>query len=100
MPIDERFVPARCPTVHAIEIDGEAVLLDETSGRLHLLNRTGAMVWSCFDGSASLAEIFDDVSVAFGVSRERVAADALAIVRRLVAEGLLTDAGAENAERR
>jgi chromosome condensin MukBEF complex kleisin-like MukF subunit len=100
MPIDEGFVPSRGSTVHAVEIDGEAVLLDETSGRLHLLNTTGALVWSCFDGSASLAEIFDDVSDAFGVSRERVAVDSLAIVRRLVAEGLLTDAGAESAEGR
>jgi hypothetical protein len=55
-------------------------------------------VWSCFDGSASLAEIVDDMSVAFGVSRERVAVDALAIVRRLVAEGLLTDARPERAD--
>lgn len=93
MPIDERFVPARCPMVHAVDIDGEAVLLDETSGRLHLLNTTGALVWSCFDGFASLAEIFDDLSDAFGVSRERVAVDALAIVRRLVAEGLLAKPG-------
>ena len=91
-PIDERFVPERCATVHAIEIDGEAVLLDEASGRLHLLNRTGALVWSCFDGSAALSEIVDEISDAFGVSRDGVVDDVLAIVRDLVAEGLVADA--------
>jgi hypothetical protein len=92
-PIDERFVPARRGNVHAVEIDDEAVLLDEANGRLHLLNATGAMVWWSFDGAATVADIADELSDAFGVSRDRVVAESLAIVQRLVAEGLVTDAG-------
>jgi hypothetical protein len=91
MPIDERFVPERRSAVHVVEIDSEAVLLDEEDGRLHLLNTTGALLWSRFDGATALAEIVDDLSEAFGVPRDRVATDSLAMVERLVAEGLLAD---------
>jgi hypothetical protein len=87
--LDERFAPARRDTVHTVEIDGEAVLLDEANGRLHLLNATGALVWACFDGSSPLSEIVDDLSDALGVARERVHAESLAITRHLADEGLL-----------
>jgi hypothetical protein len=90
--IDDSFVPHRAASVHAVEIDGEAVLLDEATARLHLLNATGTLVWRCFDGASALSEIVDDVSAVMDVPRRQVLADSLALVRRLVDERLLVDA--------
>ena len=53
-PVDEAFVPARSPAVHTVEIDGEAVLLDQAAERLHHLNATAALVWACLDGRSTL----------------------------------------------
>ena len=38
--IDVSFAPKQARCVHTVEIDGEAVLLDESVNRLHLLNST------------------------------------------------------------
>jgi hypothetical protein len=85
--IDEGFVARRGPEVHTVEVDGEAVLLND--GRLHLLNATGALVWACFDGDGTIGEIAADISEGLGVSYETVLEDTLAVARRLGEEGLL-----------
>jgi DICT domain-containing protein len=85
--IDADFTPKRGAAVHTVEIDGEAVLLDE--GHLHLLNATGALVWACFDGTGTIAEIATDISEGLGAPYEAVLDDTLAIARQLGGEGLL-----------
>jgi hypothetical protein len=85
--IDDGFVARRVPDVHTVEVDGEAVLLNE--GRLHLLNATGALVWACFDGEGTIAEIAADISEGLGVPYETVLDDTLAVARELGEEGLL-----------
>ena len=85
--IDQSFVATRAPTVHSVEVDGEAVLLNE--GRLHLLNATGALVWACFDGEGTIAEIAADISEGLGVPYDAVLEDTLAVARQLGKEGLL-----------
>jgi Coenzyme PQQ synthesis protein D (PqqD) len=85
--IDEEFVALRAHTAHTVEVDGEAVLLND--GRLHLLNATGALVWACFDGNGTIAEIAADISDGLGVPYDTVLADTLAVVRELGTEGLL-----------
>jgi len=89
--VDERFVPARREAVDTVNVDGEVVLLDKASGRLHLLNGTGALVWACFDGESSLGEIVTDISDELGMSRDVVLADTVAISRHLGREGLLAN---------
>ena len=88
--VDERFVPVPAP-VYVVEIDGEAVLLDEDRDRLHALNATGAIVWACFDGEASVADIVADVSDVLEVPREVVLADTLELTRRLGERGLFSN---------
>jgi hypothetical protein len=85
--IDDRFVARRRAQVHTVEIDGEAVLLND--GRLHLLNSTGALVWACFDGEGTISEIAADISEGLGVPYETVLDDTLAVARELGSEGLL-----------
>lgn len=36
--------------VSAWEVGDERILLDERTGRLHLLDRIGALIWQCLDG--------------------------------------------------
>jgi len=87
--IDERFVARRAGTAHTVEVDGEAVLLND--GRLHLLNATGTLVWACFDGEGTIAEIAADISDGLGVPYETVLDDTLAVARELGTEGLLAE---------
>ncbi len=89
--MDEAFVPVRGVTVHTVEVDGEAVLLDEASQRLHLLNTTAALVWVCFDGESSIGEIVTDLSDELGETRAVVLADTLVITRHLGDEGLVAN---------
>jgi hypothetical protein len=89
--IDEHLAPARAQAVHTVEVDGEAVLLDERSGRLHLLNPSGALVWACFDGVSSIGEIVDDISDELDAPRDVVLADTLAATRQLADEGVLAN---------
>jgi Coenzyme PQQ synthesis protein D (PqqD) len=89
--INERLAPAHAQSVHTVEVDGEAVLLDERDGRLHLLNPSAALVWACFDGESSIGEIVDDISDELDVPRDLVLADTLSVSRRLADEGLLAN---------
>jgi hypothetical protein len=87
--IDERYIATPRAEAHTVEVDGEAVVLDEESGRLVLLNATGALVWRCLDGASSIAEIVDDLVDVLGARRKIVSKDVVALVRQLGREGLL-----------
>ena len=88
-PLDEASAPARSAAVHTVEIDGEAVLLDQAAERLHHLNATAALVWSCLDGRSSLGQIAADLGAEMGVPVDTVLADIIVVMRRLRDEGLL-----------
>lgn len=88
------LVPAVKPTVLSVELDGERVLYDTATGRLHQLDAVGSIVWSCFDGASDLDDLSTDLSEAFGVDRARVRSDVEALVRQLAAEGLVDTGGA------
>lgn len=45
-----------------VELDGEVVVLEESTGALHVLNPTAAVLWQCFDGHSTLREIADDLA--------------------------------------
>ena len=88
-PVDEDFVPARSPAVHTVEIDGEAVLLDQAAERLHHLNATAALVWACLDGRSTVGQIAADLGDELDVPVDTVLADTMVVMRRLRDEGLL-----------
>ncbi len=89
--IDEGFAPAQSPSVYAVELDGEAVLLDEAANRLHLLNHTATLVWTLFDGQTTIAELAVDVSGELDAPYDTVVDDIVAIARHLGDEGLLAE---------
>jgi hypothetical protein len=75
--------------VYGVVVDGEAVLLDEVSERLHHLNAPASVVWACLDGHASIATIAREISDELGEPFDTVLQDTLAIVSDLDAEHLL-----------
>jgi PqqD family protein of HPr-rel-A system len=72
-----------------VEIDGELVLLDTSSGALHLLNRTAAAVWSELDGKRDIQTIVSELSSAAGVDPDRVRADVIELLGQLRRSDLL-----------
>jgi hypothetical protein len=94
--IDEDLVMRFRSTVAAVELDGEAVLLDSDSGAVHTLNPTATLVWLCCDGTARLGEIIDDLSEVFAdAGRQVIAADVLELARTIGRLGLLEGVRAE-----
>lgn len=87
--IGEGFAPHVRASVAGVELDGETVLLDDESGAMHTLNPTATVVWSCFDGSGTVAEIAADVADAYGADPTTVTSDVLELARALGRQGLL-----------
>ena len=87
--INEDFAPRRGAAVYAVEVDGEAVLLDESANRLHHLNHTAALLWACFDGHVRSSELAADIAEELQLPYEQVLNDALVVIRNLGSEGLL-----------
>ncbi|MBM3660657.1 MAG: PqqD family protein [Actinobacteria bacterium] len=87
--IDTTFVPRRSAAAWTEELDGECVILDEAGNRLHHLNATATVAWTCFDGTGTLAEIAADLAEEFDADAATAAADLLTLARDLGAAGLL-----------
>ena len=79
------------PAAYTVEMDGEAVILDEEADRLHVLNATATLVWQCLDGVSTIEEICVDLAEGLGVPYDQVLADTLAVVDNMLAEGLARD---------
>lgn len=87
--IDDGFVPRQAASAYTVEMDGDAVVLDEELNRLHLLNASAALVWTCCDGTGTIGEIAHDLAVVANLPNADMLADVLALARTLGAEGLL-----------
>ncbi|HEX4270743.1 MAG TPA: PqqD family peptide modification chaperone [Rhizomicrobium sp.] len=69
-------------------VDGEAVLLDLSSGYYFSLNKVGAVIWEMLDGDNSLQSIHDAICGRFRVDAAIAWEDIAALVRRLAGEKL------------
>lgn len=89
-------MPAARPKVRedltVVELDGEAVVYDESSGELHHLNPSATLVFGLLDGTATIRELVADVSDAFGVPVEEVEPQLRDLVRDFRRLGLLNGA--------
>lgn len=90
--LDATFVGRRRPTVAAAELEGEVVLYDEDTDRVHVLNPTAGLVWDCLDGETSLAELAAELSRHFQADRDVVHRQVLDLARQLAQEGLVVEA--------
>lgn len=84
------FVPTRRGGISEVEIDGELVLLDTSTGALHVLNPAGAAVWAELNGASSVEQIVSGLSEAAGAETARVREDVTEFLGRLGRAGLLS----------
>jgi hypothetical protein len=84
--------PARASWVATVELDGEAVLFDETSGNLHLLDPVATVVWRRFDGTLTVDDLASDLGETFAAEPSRVRDDLVTFVRELDRQRLLEGA--------
>jgi hypothetical protein len=83
------FVPVPKATVEAVELDGQALLLDELSGNVVELDKVATLVWACFDGCSSIDELVADLSSEFLSDPDRVRSDVIALSIELGRHGML-----------
>ena len=83
--------PRRSLTALDVEIDHQRIIYDTVDQTVRILDPIGAVVWSLLDGNASLNDLADDLSAAFHVPREQIAADVRSFVTMLQQNGLLAD---------
>jgi Coenzyme PQQ synthesis protein D (PqqD) len=75
--------------LHWREIDGEIVALEARSSCYVAANGAGAVLWRALVAGSTRERLADELVTAFGIDRERAAADADRFVAELAAQGLL-----------
>ncbi len=93
--IDGSFVPVGSRSVASVEVDGEVVLLDGSTGKLRNLDPVGGVVWGCLDAPGTIDEIVSDLCAEFGADHDTVRNDVLELMRALGRDGLLQGVSAE-----
>lgn len=70
----------------------DSAILYSPGNRVSLVaNPSVAALWDCFDGTASLGHIADDVSAVFSLEAEQAWNDVYSLARDLMTAGLLAD---------
>lgn len=96
--LDGSFEPQMKAGVACVELDGEAVLMNDSDSSLHHLDPVATVVLTLFDGSATIDELAAELSEGFGADRDRVHADVLAFARRMGRLGLLEGVEADEGD--
>ena len=65
-------------------VDGEVVILDKRTGRIHQLNSTASFVWNRLDDRTTLAAIASEMVREFEVEIEIARADVARVAAELV----------------
>lgn len=84
-----QHAPRRRGDVTAVELDGELVVYESERGGVHKLDTVATVLWHCFDGSVTLAEIVEDLQTVFDRDPQVLASDVVDYVRELGHVGLL-----------
>jgi hypothetical protein len=90
--VDRDFIPVPAPGVGFVDADGEAILVVEATNAFHLLNQTAALLWRCFDGESSIADICFDLADVLEIPFDQALDDTLEVTVGLVWQGLVYDA--------
>lgn len=88
-PVRGSFVPQRAAGLVGLELDGELLLLDPRTDRLHVLDALGTVIWNVFDGNVTVDELTGDLADVFGAPAETVRTDLGGLVDALRAADLL-----------
>jgi len=67
------------------------VLYDERGARLHLLNQSAGVIWSCLDGDIPVGQLIDELAESFSVDRPEMAADVGRALATMAAQALVVE---------
>jgi len=87
------LVVTPAPGIRAVFPGEGALLVDERGSRTIPLNESGALLWNCLDGDASLGEICADLAEGFGLDARQVAEGVEPLVRTLLDRRFVTAPG-------
>src|SRR5918992_2731924 len=73
-------------------IDGEAVMINMTTGNYYSLNETGAVIWDALERSASVEEIVSGLESGYDSTREQIEQAVGELVAELEREELIVPA--------
>lgn len=85
------MIPARRSDVLVREIEGETLVLDHQSGKVHQFNATAGFIWACCDGLSTVSDIAGRLSVEYGVSAADLEPDVISTIGKFHELGLLVD---------
>ncbi|MFQ6028230.1 MAG: PqqD family protein [Dehalococcoidia bacterium] len=67
--------PRKTSDIVEYEIDGEVTLFDPQRDQVHILNQVAAIIWRLCDGSRTVDELAEDVSILFDADLDLVQGD-------------------------
>jgi PqqD family protein of HPr-rel-A system len=73
------------------EVEGEIVILDQTSGEVHHLNATASLIWQACTGHQTIEEIAAWLAGAVGAAPDDVVGDVTRTIAGFERLGLLTE---------
>lgn len=85
--------------VAAKVIDGEAILINLTTGLYYSMGKVGGRMWSLIDQNCSSEDIASAIAAEYDVSAATAASDVAELVAQLVAENLIEAAPANSVVR-
>lgn len=86
----ESRVDPNVAEVAAKVIDGEAIIMNLSSGLYYSMDNVGAAIWELIARRYSLREVADVIADRYRVDRERAAGDVRRLVQELLDEHLVT----------
>jgi hypothetical protein len=89
--LDSRFAP-RTEDIAAKVIDGEAIIINLTTGLYYSLENVGAAVWQMVADRRSVKEMAGAISERYDVTRDRAQSDLATFVDQLLTESLIEEA--------
>jgi hypothetical protein len=84
--------PKRRSDVTVREVDGELLVLDHRTERVHQLNATAVYIWNQCDGATSVADISKAIATEYGLDTHPAEADVVRTVAQFRALDLLEGA--------
>ena len=84
-------VVCRSSDVMAISVENELVMMDIDRGMYYALNAVGSVIWERIARPQTVADLCDQLQQVYAVDAATCAADVLAVLNDMAANGLLAD---------
>jgi len=81
--------PKTRPDLTVVELDGEAIVYDDESRKIHHLNPTATIVFNLCDGSATISELSGEIAGAFKLVPDDVERQVRGLLRQFRKERFL-----------